>query len=425
MVVSALEGVVVYAPKKVVEALPDQQIFKCPKCGADTAYDPAAGSVTCAHCGYQEALHAEVVGRQAKEGEFTLETLAAAAAPSAAAASPVRGWGTERRELHCDACGADLSLGSTDITTVCPFCGSNHVVNRQPAAEGLRPGFLIPFKVDAAGCAQVAREWLGRGWMFPKGLAGAGSSASSQGIYLPFWTFSADIQAAWKAEVGYERTERYYDAGSKEWRSRTVIDWRWENGDVDVPVSNLLEPGTKNINQRLMGKIDEFDLGGLAAYNTDFLAGWQAKNYDIALEPAWDSAKTRMRDMAKDACYRDIPTSHVRSFSMSADFEDESWRLILLPIYLTTYRYQDKPYQVMVNGQTGKIAGQKPVAWLKVWLAILAILLPGIVVGLIGLALSGGGDQGGALVIGGGLFIIGLVIDIVILVKAFQAGEGA
>ncbi|HEY3416735.1 MAG TPA: TFIIB-type zinc ribbon-containing protein, partial [Armatimonadota bacterium] len=208
MVVSALDGVVVYAPKKVAETLPDQQIFKCPKCGADTVYDPAAGSVTCAHCGYQEALHAEVVGRQAKEGEFTLETLAVAAAPAAAAASPVRGWGTERRELHCDACGADLSLGPTDITTVCPFCGSNHVVNRQPAAEGLRPGFLIPFKVDAAGCAQVAREWLGRGWMFPKELAGAGNTASSQGIYLPFWTFSADIQAAWRAEVGYERTER-------------------------------------------------------------------------------------------------------------------------------------------------------------------------------------------------------------------------
>jgi hypothetical protein len=41
----------------------------------------------------------------------------------------------------------------------------------------------------------------------------------------------------------------------------------------------------------------------------------------------------------------------------------------------------------MVNGQTGAVAGQKPVAWWKIWLAIAALLLPGMTLGLIGLPL--------------------------------------
>jgi predicted RNA-binding Zn-ribbon protein involved in translation (DUF1610 family) len=413
---SKLAGVVVYAPKKFVVTLPDQLTFKCPQCGGDTAYDPTAGSVICAHCGFQQALAADVVGRGAQGSEFTLETLQGQA----------RGWGLARRELHCEACGADLSLEPTQISSRCPFCGSNQVINRQPTADGLRPGYLIPFKLDAATCQQRARDWLGKGWMFPKELSGAGNSALTQGIYLPFWTFSAHIHAAWEAQVGYERTESYYDAGAKAWRTRVVIDWRWQKGSVGVPVQDMLEPGMKNVSLRLLGKINPFDLGGLVAYEAEFLAGWQAKNYDIPLQPAWDSAKTRMREQAKTACYTDIPTPHVRSFSMAADFEDESWRLILLPVYLSTYRYQDKPYQVMLNGQTGKIAGQKPVAWGKVWLAILALLCPGLVIGLVGILLqAAGSDAGIGLIFGIGLFIVGMVVSIFILIQAFQAGEGS
>jgi len=71
---------------------------------------------------------------------------------------------------------------------------------------------------------------------------------------------------------------------------------------------------------------------------------------------------------------------------MRAEFDDETWRYILLPVYLASYRYGDQTYQVMANGQTGEIAGQKPVAWLKIWLAVTALLLPGLLMGIIGLS---------------------------------------
>ncbi len=67
---------------------------------------------------------------------------------------------------------------------------------------------------------------------------------------------------------------------------------------------------------------------------------------------------------------------------MTANFPNETWRYVLLPVYLSAYKYKGRTFQVMVNGQTGAVAGQKPVVWGKVWLAIALFLAPGIGLGL-------------------------------------------
>ncbi len=72
---STLPGITVYAPAPVGEKIPAQETFKCPRCGADTAYSPDAGSVTCSHCGYVEAIQAAVPGESAPVAEFTIEAL--------------------------------------------------------------------------------------------------------------------------------------------------------------------------------------------------------------------------------------------------------------------------------------------------------------------------------------------------------------
>ena len=109
---------------------------------------------------------------------------------------------------------------------------------------------------------------------------------------------------------------------------------------------------------------------------------------------------------------------------MLADFDDETWRYILLPIFAAAYRFEGQTYQVLVNGQTGIVAGQKPVAWWKVWLAIAGLQTPGILLALLGLFLLLFGGIG-IFVLGGAafLFVVGLVISIRIFRQATQAGE--
>jgi hypothetical protein len=117
------------------------------------------------------------------------------------------------------------------------------------------------------------RAWLGKGWFHPPELARAAVVDRFTGIYLPFWTFDARIDSEWKAEVGYERQERYYDAGDKEWKTRTVIDWRWERGQVSVSVDDLLVDGTAHASRVLLERLRPYPLNELVAYAPEFLAG--------------------------------------------------------------------------------------------------------------------------------------------------------
>jgi len=413
---STLEGITVFGPRPRQEdvVVEEPTTYKCPQCGATTKYDIAAGGVACEHCGYTAPAQAQRVGVQAPRSEFTLETLSQAD----------KGWGLDRRVLHCDSCGAELAIAEGALTATCPFCSSNRVNLRQAPSDNLRPRFVIPFKITPEIVRQRAGEWLGKGWFHPGGLANSAALDRFSGVYLSFWTFDASIGSDWSAEVGYERQERFYDAGSKEWRTRTVIDWRWEKGHVVTRVNNLLVAGNARLSHLILEKVYPFNLNDLVTYSPDFLAGWQALSYDITLPKAWETGKATMRDKAKSACYADIPTNHVRNFSMSADFSDETWRYVLLPVYVAAYQFESKTYQVMVNGQTGTVAGQKPVAWWKIWLVIGLLLGPGAVLGLAGLILSAAGVGVPLLAVAVVLFIIGVIISVIIYRQA-TASEAA
>jgi len=400
---SLLEGITVFAPQPVKPT--DDQIisYKCPQCGATTRFDVAAGGVACEYCGYQVGIEAKQVGRRAQEFEFTLETLEDSA----------QGWGISRNELHCNSCGANLTLPEGALTISCPFCASNQVNVHPAPSDVLRPRFLVPFTVVIETVRLKAQEWLGKGWFHPPELSASAVVDRFHGIYLPYWTFDAYISADWKAQVGHERQERYYDSGDKTWKTRTVIDWRWEDGRIALDADDLLVPGSTRVSHILLERLLPFKLDELTPYNPDFLAGWEAQAYDIDLPSAWESGKSIMREQAKQSCYDDIHSSHVRNFSMKADFSNEVWRYILLPVYLASYRFEDKIFQVMVNGQTGTVAGQKPVAWWKIWLAIAALLTPGLLLGLVSLPFLLAGGIGALplflafilLLIGGGISV--------------------
>jgi hypothetical protein len=314
-----------------------------------------------------------------------------------------------------------FSTGGGTLSTTCPFCGSNRVAGQAALHDFVRPGYLIPFSVDENQCRTAVKEWLGKGWMHPPALRQSDTIGHFAGMYLPFWVFDARIEARWKAEVGYEEQRRHYRDGK--WETETVIEWRWENGHVRVPINSLLIYGTDKVSTVLLEKLYPYELSKLTVYDAGYLAGWQAQAYDIQLKPAWDLGKQRMRESAKNACYRDIPSSHVRNFSMMADFEDERWRYVLLPAYLATYAFENEIYHVMVNGETAKVSGQKPVSWLRVWLAIALIMSPGILGGLLGLVLLALGVGLVILPFAFILFIVGLVASIVVFNQARAADD--
>ena len=406
---SKISGIKVFMPSpEPEEEQPAVVVFKCPRCGGTTSYDITQGGLKCPYCGYTAASAAELVGKQADEEEFTPENLA----------RTQRGYGIERREMVCQSCGATTSVPADHLAHACAFCGSNKVLQRVPEEDGVRPSFLVRFQRTPEECRKISTEWLGSSWMTPSDLAKLAATDAFSPVYLPYWTFDAITAAAWKAQVGHTVTERYYNPSTKSWDTRTRIDWRWESGRVRLNMDDVLLPGTRRLSALHLGKINVFDMRGLVTYEPSYLAGMQALRYDIDLETSWEAARYTMREKTRDACRKQASTSMIRNFSMSLDFADESWRHILLPVYIAAYRYANQSYQVLINGQTGTISGQRPVDWNKVWLVIAAILAPGVLTSLVGLFTMLMAIGVPILAVGAFLLLVGIIISIVIGVQA-------
>ncbi len=413
LVPSKVEGIEVYkaAPPKV-EKYQEVVDFKCPQCGATTAYSVEDGGLTCSHCGYHEPPEKKAVGKRAQEFEFTVETMGLAA----------KGWGEKRQELECQSCGVKTSISTLSKTHRCAYCGSNQVIQREDPQDILRPRFLIPFKIDAETCRTKVVEWLGGSWMTPGDLKKIARVAEFPAIYIPYWTFDAITRAKWEAEVGHAKTKRYYQDG--EWKQKVVIEWRWESGNVQLNIDDLPVPGTNRLSHHLLDQVDEWDLRALVRYGPKYLAGLQAQSYDVPLEPAWEIGRGEMRERTRLACRAQASTDQIRNFRMNLDFADESWRYLLLPIYLASYKYREENYQVIVNGQNASIAGQRPVDWTKIWLVVGAILAPGLLLSLLGLAtviFVGLGVVIG--IFGFFILLVGIVISILIVKKAMEMDD--
>jgi Zn finger protein HypA/HybF involved in hydrogenase expression len=387
---SQLDGIEVWgpAPDDVEGTVAAPAAVRCPQCGASARFDVAKGRVGCPFCGWAAESASEVVGRGAAAGEFTPEVLARGA----------EGFGIDRRELGCGSCGAVIAVDVGALAATCPFCASNQVAIREHATvSGLRPTAILPFAVQSEACRKTAAEWLGQGLFHPDDLGRLARVDGFVGVYVPYWTFSADTSSDWKAEVGTERTHTSTNTKGEQ-ETKTIVEWRWKSGQVALSQKDLLVPGTTRLSARLLSRIEAaFRLDGLARYQPELLAGFQAQTYDVPLPDAWETGRHRMREKAREACHSATGSSHVRSFTMTADLQDESWRHVLLPIWVSAYRYAGRTYVVLIDGSSGQVAGQKPVAWWKVWTAIAVLLSPAACCFLVGIPL---------LLLGVGLFFV-------------------
>lgn len=393
---SALQGIAVFAPKPKAEEQRNAQTYTCPQCGGQLSYNLVTSGLACQYCGYQASVRARTIGPVAEKHEFTLDTMTKAD----------QGWGKLRNLVHCQQCGAELTYPQGAVATSCPFCGSNSVNVTVSESNLFQPQALLPFTIKPDQLKQFTQSWIQDGWMHPSSLGDSARMDKFIPFYLPYWAFSTDISFDWQAEVAHTVTDRYYDASSKSWKTRTRTEWRWENGTVHKKFTNFLVSGVnaKRLNPNILNELNPFDMSKLVAFNADYLAGINANAFDVDLNTAWGEAKTRLREEARELAIEDASNRQVRNLTINMSYTNEKWRYLFLPVYIAVYQFEGKSYQVMVNGQTGKVFGQKPIDWRKVWMAIILALAPGLLTVLIGLPLI--------LLAGSGLVVImiGLVL---------------
>jgi predicted RNA-binding Zn-ribbon protein involved in translation (DUF1610 family) len=377
------------------EASPEQaQKFPCPSCGSQMSFDAAQGILACAHCGNTMAVPTTATAIR----EYDLE----AALKQATAAPRETGYGGDKRSIKCKSCGAVNTVDASVVSTECPFCGSNQVVPQEQVAQVVKPESLLPFQVDQAKAVALFRKWLGSGFFRPTPVRRIARDAQARihGMYLPFWTFDAFTSSWWEAEAGhyYYTTETYWDTddkGQKVQRTRQVQHVRWEpaSGHLQLALDDVLVPATRNVDQSMIESIYPFDTKALVLYKPEFLAGWGAEAYTVDLPEAWKTGQGIMQETVNNACARQIPGDTYRNLRVDTAFSNMTYKHVLFPVWIASYRFNDKVYHFLVNGQTGEVRGQAPISWIRVILVIVVVL---IILALI-FWLLGQGDSGAAL----------------------------
>lgn len=344
--------------------------FPCSSCGGKLEFAPGASSLKCPYCGHQNQIPQSA--EDIKELDF-YEYFARA---------NEQGDAQEVQTVKCSSCGATSTLQPNISMSHCPFCGTQ-LQAQAKASRVIKPGALIPFKITKGKAMELFRNWLGGLWFAPSGLKEqAAKEGGIKGMYIPYWTFDAKSTTWYDGERGidYHETEYYEeedDDGNRVTRSRTITHTRWQyaSGTVWENFDDILVLAGRSLPPEIMESLQTWNTKELVPYQDAYMSGFQAEVYQVDLGDGFERAKQEMDEAIREAVAADIGGDHQRINTVRTQFEGITFKHILLPVWISAYKYGGKPYRFLINGATGEVQGERPWSAAKIALTIIGAII--------------------------------------------------
>lgn len=349
---------------------PEQHHWPCEACGADLAFSPGQRHLTCGHCGHEQDIPEAPRPDKARAlQELDLHAALADALPASAT--------EEVRLVRCPSCGAETEFDGVTHAASCPFCASP-VVTDTGTERHFKPQALIPFQLAESEARAAMGRWLKGLWFAPSGLKQyARQERGMDGIYVPWWTFDAATRSRYSGQRGtyyYEtRTRTVTVNGKRQTRNEQVRKVRWTpvSGRVARFFDDVLVLASRSLPRRYTDALAPWGLEALTPYRPDFLSGFRAEGYTVPLDEGHGLARQQMETMIHADVRRAIGGDEQRIGSVHTIYSDETFKHILLPVWMAAYRYRGKSYRFVVNGQSGKVRGERPWSVWKIGFAVL------------------------------------------------------
>ena len=332
-------------------------------------YAPGTTELSCSYCGHSETIdpderllvelelrqYMETMGEQSHSESISL--------------------------LHCKNCGANQHVEENYKSLHCVYCGEPLIVEDAYQEDWIVPGAVLPFQLDQTRSHQLFRKWVKGLWFAPNKLKKAAlDPMHTKGLYLPYWTFDAQLYAEY---VG-QRGDYYYVSvpytttvnGKTVTRMRQERRTRWTPaaGSVRGFVDDTLIRASHQKKGVIPRKIARWNLKELQPFHSHFLAGFVTEKYTIPLKDGHLEAKEEANAIADRWSRRDIGGDTQRIHSLDVELSEETFKHILLPVYISTYQFKGKRYNFFVNGQTGNISGERPYSFWKIFFLVLAVI---------------------------------------------------
>jgi len=313
----------------------DADRFMCPKCGGRMSFAPDGQSLVCDYCTRGQAIGFSRMPADEKDFVTTMAT--------------ARGHGKPLNEqvFHCEGCGSEFILPPKQISANCIYCDSPYVVNFEDTKDLLAPDGLLPHQFDQQQAIKFLVKWVEGNQIRPEKKVDL-----PRGLYLPLWTFDIGGKIDYTGEV-VEVDENIFDSRSGQRQVRRV------SNSYPVLVDDLSIPASRKPSAVFLELIPTFDLKSTKPYDPRFLADWPAEVYDIPMAEASLDARSAAYAKYKDELsYKLAPMRIVHS--SSAKLAIDSFKLVLLPVWMTELPFGGREHLVLINGQNGVVASDLP-----------------------------------------------------------------
>lgn len=260
-----------------------------------------------------------------------------------------------RHNFTCAGCGASMSYDASAGSLRCPFCGSVDL-SHEKETKVLAADRIVPFKMTREEAEQRLRKWLGTGFWRPGDLASAAQIEKMTPVYVPYWVFGADTHTYWTAD-----TSETPPGARGEWYP-LFGERRGRHEDILVGASAALTSAETD-------DISPFDLSKAVPADQVDLENVTDERFAVPRKYARPLARSALEIREADECAKFVP-GRMRNMKVNVLVEGLSSEPVLLPVWIAAYRYRDKVYRFLVNGQTGRTTGHAPTSYRKIAAAV-------------------------------------------------------
>lgn len=338
----------------------------CPSCGSELHYSAEAQKIVCDYCGYQEEID--------RSKDKIIEQSLAAVASGLKDLVPEK---VGKKVFDCQNCGAKLMVEEEQVKVRCTFCASENVNLEAFDHQLIQPIGIIPFYISRTEAEKLFLNWVKKGWFHPSRLKRFAAIETLHGIYVPFWTYDAHTLSDWSGEAGYHYYETKMVRVNGKMQPKRVRKTRWEHhrGTLSHFFDDILVNASGGLTQDVAERFMPYRLEEMVNYDPRLLVSWEGEIYKLEVEQGYRVADEIMDSRIRQMCSAQLGGDTQRNLRISTQKEKQTFKHIILPLWICSYTYYNKDYQFYINGQTGKIYGKKPLSALKIVLFILFIML--------------------------------------------------
>ncbi len=338
----------------------ESNVHKCPSCGGLLVYDPESECLECEYCNH--SVDIEKLAVSIVENCF-----------QSAMSDGMRSWSEDDiQSVRCQNCGAELIFGTHTKAQFCAYCGSSHI-KVHDNEKTIPPGYLIPFKIPEKQAYQGFKTWIQKRWFAPSNLKTSYKDNRLIGTYIPYWTYDTQTQSFYSAQRGdyYYVTRTRVVNGKTETYQERKTRWTPVSGQYDLFFDDVLVCASQEIGKETYKDLTNYGLSDIEVYQSHYLSGFMAERYSVSLEDGWEQGKRFVDARLNTDIRQRIGGDEISGLRIHTTYDNITYKHILLPMWLSSYMYNQKTYRFMINGQSGKVSGQYPKSALKITLAVM------------------------------------------------------